>query len=111
PRVMKEAYTHEVSSCGYWPGPLGEEGVFYAYAYPEPDGVRTAPGTPGAAPVGTPTWRTSPCLTRWSASLRTRTPSSCPSCRAATRRPRTPPARTGRRSNDREPPSTVGKRR
>lgn len=40
PHVMWEAYSHEVSSCGYWPGPPGEEGVFYAYAYPEPPGYR-----------------------------------------------------------------------
>lgn len=40
PHVMREAYSHEVSSCGYWPGPPGEEGVFYAYAYPEPPGYR-----------------------------------------------------------------------
>jgi len=39
---MWEAYSHEVSSCGYWPGPPGEEGVFYAYAYPEPPGYRDA---------------------------------------------------------------------
>ena len=38
PDVMWEAYSHEVSSCGYWPGGPGEEGVFYAYAYPEPPG-------------------------------------------------------------------------
>jgi hypothetical protein len=37
---MWEAYSHEVSSCGYWPGPPGEEGVFYAYAYPDPPGYR-----------------------------------------------------------------------
>jgi hypothetical protein len=43
PHVMWEAYSHEVSSCGYWPGPPGEEGVFYAYAYPEPPGYRDAP--------------------------------------------------------------------
>ncbi len=49
PHVMIEAYSQEVSSCGYWPGPPGEEGVFYAYAYPEPPGYRdTALGTPGA---------------------------------------------------------------
>jgi hypothetical protein len=42
PRVMWEAYSHEVSSCGYWPGPPGEEGTFYAYAYPEPPGYREA---------------------------------------------------------------------
>lgn len=35
--VQEMAYSHEVSSCGYWPG-LGDEGAFYAYAYPEPDG-------------------------------------------------------------------------
>ena len=40
PHVMWEAYSHEVSSCGYWPGAPGEEGVFYAYAYPEPPGYR-----------------------------------------------------------------------
>src|SRR5262245_22720862 len=31
PQVMREAYSHEVSSAGYWPGPDGE-GVFYSYA-------------------------------------------------------------------------------
>lgn len=40
PHVMWEAYSHEVSSCGYWPGAPGEEGTFYAYAYPEPAGYR-----------------------------------------------------------------------
>jgi hypothetical protein len=35
--VMVEAYSHEVSSCGFWPGG-GQEGAFYAYAYPEPAG-------------------------------------------------------------------------
>jgi hypothetical protein len=37
--VMQDAYSQEVSSCGYWPNG-GAEGVFYAYAYPEPDGFR-----------------------------------------------------------------------
>jgi Family of unknown function (DUF5996) len=37
PHVMHEAYSHEVSSAGYWPGPDGE-GVFYSYAYPVPAG-------------------------------------------------------------------------
>ena len=45
---MHEAYSHEVSSAGYWPGPDGE-GVFYSYAYPEPDGYGSRPVTPGAA--------------------------------------------------------------
>lgn len=35
--VMVEGYSHELSSCGFWPGG-GEEGAFYAYAYPEPKG-------------------------------------------------------------------------
>lgn len=49
PHVMWEAYSHEVSSCGYWPGPPGEEGVFYAYAYPEPPGYRDTPIIPDSA--------------------------------------------------------------
>ena len=40
PHVMHEAYSREVSSSGYWPGGEGE-GIFYSYAYPEPDGYRT----------------------------------------------------------------------
>ena len=46
---MWEAYSHEVSSCGYWPGPPGEEGIFYAYAYPEPPGYRSTPVEPAGA--------------------------------------------------------------
>ena len=35
--VAREAYSHEVSSCGFWPGgPALPSPVFYAYAYPEP---------------------------------------------------------------------------
>jgi len=49
PHVMREAYSHEVSSCGYWPGPPGEEGVFYAYAYPDPPGYRDAAVEPAGA--------------------------------------------------------------
>jgi hypothetical protein len=51
--VAREAYSHEVSSCGFWPG--GEampEPIFYAYAYPEPDGFKTAPVRPAAARYG-----------------------------------------------------------
>lgn len=43
--VMNEAYSHEVSSCGYWPGAEGE-GIFYSYAYPEPPGYRSMPVSP-----------------------------------------------------------------
>jgi len=41
--VSREAYSHEVSSCGFWPG--GEAlpyPLFYSYAYPEPEGFRAA---------------------------------------------------------------------
>jgi hypothetical protein len=44
--VMHEAYSHEVSSAGYWPG-ASDEGSFYAYAYPEPPGFADhSAGTP-----------------------------------------------------------------
>jgi hypothetical protein len=49
PHVMWEAYSHEVSSCGYWPGPPGEQGVFYSYAYPEPPGYREVAVSPSSA--------------------------------------------------------------
>lgn len=49
PHVMLEAYSHEVSSAGYWPGGPGEEGIFYSYAYPEPPGFREAPVSPAEA--------------------------------------------------------------
>jgi hypothetical protein len=46
---MHDAYSHEVSSCGYWPGGA-DEGVFYSYAYPEPAGFRDVPlSVPAAA--------------------------------------------------------------
>lgn len=48
PHVMHEAYSHEVSSAGYWPGG-GGEGIFYSYAYPEADGYRTRPAGPDGA--------------------------------------------------------------
>lgn len=49
PHVMLEAYSHEVSSAGYWPGGEGE-GMFYSYAYPEPPaGYRDGPVRPGSA--------------------------------------------------------------
>ena len=37
-RVTRDAYSHEVSSCGFWPGAAGIEPFFYSYAYPEPPG-------------------------------------------------------------------------
>jgi hypothetical protein len=46
--VQELAYSHEVSSCGYWPGG-GDEGAFYAYAYPEPLGFAGWPVEPAGA--------------------------------------------------------------
>lgn len=45
---MLEAYSHEVSSAGYWPGGQGQ-GLFYSYSYPEPDGYRDYPVRPADA--------------------------------------------------------------
>jgi hypothetical protein len=54
--VAREAYSHEVSSAGFWPGGGGVESAsFYSYAYPAPDGFAQA--------------RVSPAGARWSAAL------------------------------------------
>jgi hypothetical protein len=45
---MVEGYSRELSSCGFWPGG-GDEGAFYAYAYPEPDGYADHPVGPAEA--------------------------------------------------------------
>ena len=48
--VTREAYSHEVSSAGFWPGNAQfPTPVFYAYAYPEPPGYAEAPARPAAA--------------------------------------------------------------
>ena len=48
--VMVEAYSHEVCSCGWWPGGgIVYEPMFYAYAYPEPKGFREYPVAPDTA--------------------------------------------------------------
>jgi hypothetical protein len=48
PWIMREAYSQELASCGFWPGGSAE-GSFYAYAYPEPPGYAEAPVGPAAA--------------------------------------------------------------
>ena len=50
PAFMRDAYSHEVISHGFWPGsgPLREP-AFYAYAVPEPDGLSRAPIQPEGA--------------------------------------------------------------
>ena len=48
--VTREAYSHEVSSAGFWPGGGGvTEAAFYSYSYPTPAGFGDAPVTPDAA--------------------------------------------------------------
>ncbi len=50
PAFMREAYSHEVISHGFWPGGRGVlEPVFYAYAVPEPSGFKDARVRPDAA--------------------------------------------------------------
>ncbi|HYW68704.1 MAG TPA: DUF5996 family protein [bacterium] len=46
--VTREAYSHEVYSCGFWPGGVSSPApAYYAYAYPVPEGL-------GESPVGPP---------------------------------------------------------
>lgn len=48
--VVQEAYSHEVSSAGFWPGGGGaDSAMFYSYAYPEPPGYRAFKVAPPAA--------------------------------------------------------------
>ena len=47
--VTREAYSHEVSSCGFWAGSDSTEALFYAYAYPEPEGFSNYPVQPQEA--------------------------------------------------------------
>lgn len=47
--VAREAYSHEVSSAGFWPGnDAFPAAAFYSYAYPEPQGFRDRAVTAGA---------------------------------------------------------------
>jgi hypothetical protein len=47
--VAREAYSHEVSSAGFWPGGGAFDAAFYSYAYPEPEGYSTARVKPAEA--------------------------------------------------------------
>ncbi|MDB5103721.1 MAG: hypothetical protein JWP91_1410 [Fibrobacteres bacterium] len=48
--IVREAYSHEVSSCGFWPGGgIIDGAMFYAYAYPEPGGFKEHPVAPAGA--------------------------------------------------------------
>ena len=44
-RITREAYSHEVSSAGFWPGGVvAADPIFYSYAYPEPPHFRDPEG-------------------------------------------------------------------
>jgi hypothetical protein len=47
--VMQDAYSHEVSSAGFWPGGPDVDASFYSYAYPAPAGFDKVPVRPAAA--------------------------------------------------------------
>jgi hypothetical protein len=48
--VTREAYSHEVSSAGFWPGGgVTDYAAFYAYAYPVPEGFAAQAVEPAAA--------------------------------------------------------------
>jgi Family of unknown function (DUF5996) len=47
--VMREAYSHEVSSAGFWPGGASQDPAFYSYAYPSPAGFRKSKVQPSQA--------------------------------------------------------------
>jgi Family of unknown function (DUF5996) len=49
-RVTREAYSHEVTSCGFWPGDRRfKEATFYAYSAPSPPGLDAESVRPAAA--------------------------------------------------------------
>lgn len=52
-KIMREAYSHEVSSVGFWAGSAGQDAAFYAYHTPEPTGYREAKVQPAAASYNT----------------------------------------------------------
>lgn len=48
--ITREAYSHEVSSAGFWPGGSGvDHPAFYSYAYPMPEGFAAARVEPAGA--------------------------------------------------------------
>ena len=95
--VMVEGYSHELASCGFWPGG-GEEGAFYAYAYPEPDGYSARRSRPLTRSTR-PTTASSCCPARRSAPRPSPTRPCWRSYRPPTKRPPTPAAGTAASSS------------
>ncbi len=52
--VVQEAYSHECSSAGFWPGGMGFDAMYFAYGYPEPEGFSKARVRPSAASYSDP---------------------------------------------------------
>ena len=86
--VTREAYSHEVSSCGFWPGggPI-PYAAFYSYAYPEPPGFRGGARPAGGGVLQHATSGSSSCRTTPSGSRPPRTRRSWVSWSRRTNRP------------------------
>jgi Family of unknown function (DUF5996) len=48
-KIMREAYSHEVISAGWWPGTNGVDAAFYSYAAPQPEGFEKQSVRPASA--------------------------------------------------------------
>jgi hypothetical protein len=98
--VTREAYSHEVSSAGFWPGnDAFPQAAFYSYAYPEPTGFHDRPVTSGARFDATRPSGSSFCLTTRSAAPQSPMPCCSTFCRPPTSRRPKPAAGTAQRSN------------
>ena len=76
-RVTRDAYSHEVSSAGFWPGgALAPYPLFYSYAYPEPRGFADAKVQPLSARYEVGAARIHPAVRRSAAGQRARTNAS-----------------------------------
>ena len=61
--VAREAYSHEVSSAGFWPGGGAiDYPAFYSYAYPAPEGFAAARGQAGCGVLVEGPWRIHPAV-------------------------------------------------
>ncbi len=93
-RVTRDAYSHEVSSCGFWPGAPGIDPFFYSYTLiPSRPAIARRRSFQKEHP-STPTWANLFSPTKSCAHCPTPTPLCFNFCRAHTKRPRTAPSGT-----------------
>ena len=87
--IAREAYSHEVSSCGFWPGneALLPYAAFYAYAYPEPAGFDKATDSPRCCVLPFRSARVRSALRPSAGSVVSPTPCCSNSCRALMKLP------------------------